>query len=229
MLKRLPDDLSFEEWIAHLFDHPESETPWYFDVDHEWWHARAQPIVTVDYMTRLFSQGGILLAPFSNTQIAHGLWYLLSNYMMVNEDRDYGVPLARRIECISSILTFFSQVFVPRCSRLYLSWKRKADSETPRRKLEGICYMWWDEFGGYITPQLPGREEINAACLKVIEAILYLDSLPCQESALHGLGHWQRYAPNTVRSAINRYLNWNRNIPPKLRMYALVALEGEVQ
>ena len=56
--------------------------------------------------------------------------------------------------------------------------------------------------------------------------ILALDSLACQESALHGLGHWQHAYPEEVQQIIDRFLNANKNLRPELAAYARSARTG---
>jgi len=50
--------------------------------------------------------------------------------------------------------------------------------------------MWWDFDCWYSTP--------DSALLATMRSILAIDHVACQESALHGLGHWhwQHGAPS---------------------------------
>jgi hypothetical protein len=59
--------------------------------------------------------------------------------------------------------------------------------------------------------------------------ILAVDSVACQESALHGLGHWQRHYPTFVREAIDEFLTTRKNMRRELREYAQCARHGCVQ
>jgi hypothetical protein len=46
---------------------------------------------------------------------------------------------------------------------------------------------------------------MNPETLATMEKILQLNLVACAESALHGLGHWQRFCPDEVAAIINRH------------------------
>jgi hypothetical protein len=225
----LPDDLPFDGWIAHLFDHPESETPWYYAFDHTWWDAARQPRRAVDYLTRLFSQAIPLLASYSNEQIGHGLWFLFEAdpaYSSAIVNLDHPVPMDERLKCIASMEAFFRDLFAGRCASYLGHLETSLNWSADHNQLNTACYMWWDMFGGYPVVQTPGSRKITEACLDVMEATLRIDSLPCRESALHGLGHWHLYSPERVERIIDRFLKKERRLPNELQRYALSARTG---
>jgi hypothetical protein len=121
--------------------------------------------------------------------------------------------------------TLYKEVFQNRCSP-YLSHQQheKADVDP----LNNICYMWWDLLGPHMMADYPDGRAWNIACLRVMSGALKLSSISCQESALHGLGHWRRYFPKEVEKAISDFLKRNRNMHPDLRKYALRAKRGDV-
>jgi len=88
--------------------------------------------------------------------------------------------------------------------------------------------MWWDTMPVYGGPVLADRQVLHLAALETMTTILEFDSLACQESALHGLGHWAIYYPERVGSIISRYLLGQAAHSP-LRPYALAASVGHVQ
>lgn len=90
--------------------------------------------------------------------------------------------------------------------------------------LNTTCHMWWDLFPSWGTP----RRDIDDAALAAMISILELDSLACQESALHGLGHWQPAYPDRVGAAIEGLLRSSRH-RDELRAYAAAAQRGCVQ
>ncbi|MEZ5351956.1 MAG: hypothetical protein R2762_04915 [Bryobacteraceae bacterium] len=61
--------------------------------------------------------------------------------------------------------------------------------------------------------------------------ILSIAHEACQESALHGLGHWHHHHPAAVEAAVDEYLNGQNgaSAPPELRDYARAARCGCVQ
>ncbi len=60
----------------------------------------------------------------------------------------------------------------------------------------------------------------------VMQRVLALDALACQESALHGLGHWHLRYPAEVEGAIDAFLERRPQLDPRLRQYAFSARRG---
>jgi hypothetical protein len=52
--------------------------------------------------------------------------------------------------------------------------------------------MWWDGFPCLARADDPNLTMMQDTALRTMARILSLKSLACEESALHGLGHWQR-------------------------------------
>jgi hypothetical protein len=86
--------------------------------------------------------------------------------------------------------------------------------------------MWWDTMPVYGGPVLAGRQALHLAALEAMAAILKLDSIACQESALHGLGHWHRIFPQQTEIVIDEFLSLNAKARPELRTYARSARCG---
>jgi hypothetical protein len=53
-----------------------------------------------------------------------------------------------------------------------------------------------------------------------MESVLLLGSLACQESALHGLGHWQRGHESEVIRIIDGFLAATVRLDPRIVTYA---------
>jgi hypothetical protein len=88
--------------------------------------------------------------------------------------------------------------------------------------------MWWDIIPVYGRPKDPTRKEMDQEILGVLESALQLNAIACQESALHGLGHWQVYYPDQTREIIARFLQGHKEIREDLRLYAMSASSGHV-
>ncbi len=86
--------------------------------------------------------------------------------------------------------------------------------------------MWWDILPVAGQPADPARKEMDQAILQVMEAALQLNSIACQESALHGLGHWHLYYASQVEEIIQGFLRRNKALPENLQKYARSALSG---
>ncbi|MBZ0285589.1 MAG: hypothetical protein K8L97_32965 [Anaerolineae bacterium] len=117
----------------------------------------------------------------------------------------------------------YEKVFFKRCSP-HLSHV----TEQEANPINLVCYMWWDLMPIYGQPQKKGRQPIDEACLQVMEKTLALDSSACQESALHGLGHWKMYYPERIASIIDSFITSHPDLRPELREYALRAKQGYV-
>ena len=78
----------------------------------------------------------------------------------------------------------------------------------------------------YGGPLLADRQPLQLAALETMAEILQFDSIACQESALHGLGHWHRMFPQAVESAIDEYISLHPEARPELLTYARSARCG---
>ena len=111
-------DLTFEEWVIFTFDHPvdDSRLDWYWDVDADWWDGPSA--LTVEYLTRTFENTGSVFAPYSDSQLNQGLWYLASNacsnHMFALMDAS--VPWPARQRCIHSVQSLYEDCFAKRCT-----------------------------------------------------------------------------------------------------------------
>lgn len=205
-------------WVAHVFDHPGERPEWYWDLDADL--SEPEPAACVDLLTQLFSDSARTLARYSDAQVGRGLWYLVNNacscYSLALIERE--VDLAARLACIEAIPKLFAELFRARCAP-----ELSHGSTGSSNPLNTTCYMWWDLFPGWGTP----RQDFDDSALAAMSAILEIDSLACQESALHGLGHWQSAYPQRIGEVIDRFLKTGPR--PELRAYASAARQGCVQ
>jgi hypothetical protein len=216
-------DLSYEDWIEHAFSHEirKYQAAWYFDLDAPWWDG--PPAVTIAYLTRLFEDPVPALAYFADSQIAQGLHYLIdtgAGGTVLALSRSV-VPLPERLRCLEAIGTLFERIFARRCTP-----QLSHLDEPGAGPLNGVCYMWWDIFPVGGPAGDPDAGAIDEALLSVMERSLDLPSPACQESALHGLGHWQTRHPDRVVATIDRFLSRNEDLRPQLAAYARAARTG---
>src|SRR5437667_4395860 len=73
-------------------------------------------------------------------------------------------------------------------------------SGAAQRRLLGVCYMWWDRFPCIALARDPNLPTMQETALRTMASILGFSSIACQESALHGLGHWQRHHDQQVNA-----------------------------
>lgn len=209
---------SFEKW---LFDRPDTGVEWYFDI------GFIAPNLTTDeavaYTEQVFSRSRLYADRYSERQVCLGFNYLMNPscsehcYLLL----DTKVAEPRRSRVFSAMYTVFSEVFKSRCADTL------ARSGVAGRGTYGAtCYMWWDVFPRHGVPSQDNLRNTDEAILGTLERILHIDSDACQESAIHGLGHWHSGYPE----AVERILDTNTSrITTTLRQFALEARTGNVQ
>ena len=218
-------NLMFDQWVRFVFDHPASDlnNAWYWEFDRDWWEETSAE--TIQFLTQAFENAAVDFQPYSDAQLNQGLWFIASNacsdHMFALSDESVSWPERRR--CIYSIHQLYEQCFARRCTP-HLSHI----DEPGAGPLNSVCYMWWDIIPIYGKPKEPSRKELDQAILQVLESTLQLDSIPCRESALHGLGHWQIYYPEQVGEIIDRFSMRFRDLPKKLEEYMQNAYTGYV-
>jgi hypothetical protein len=214
--------LKFEDWIEHAFSHEVrwQKPAWFFDDDADFWAP--EPAEAIACLTRLFESSTSVLQYFSDDQVAQGLTYLLSTSASGDNGWFYSrdVPTTDRVRCVRSIERVFSDLFLPRCT------PHLGHLSEPAGALNLVCYMWWDEFPCIALPDDPELKELHGAALNTMRAIAHLDSLACQESALHGLGHWQRHDPERVCEIVDEFLRTHPQADQRLVTYAQSARCG---
>lgn len=224
-------ELTFEEWIVHVFDHPVDHLmpEWYWDSDGDYWNAQEKPHETVNYITQAFEQVADVAKAYTDAQLNQGLWYIASNglsdYMFALNDAR--VPLDDRLRCVRSFYNLYADLFAPRCSKTLGHLQTTAlpltDDQNP---LDSVCYMWWDllPIGG--APADENFRSLNDTILGVMEKTLRLESDLCREGALHGLGHWGRYDRARVEAIIDDFLTREPELRAELKSYARAARGG---
>ncbi|WP_309709025.1 hypothetical protein, partial [Armatimonas sp.] len=175
------------------------------------------PNATLAYTTQLFRCAGVLLAPYSDTQVGNGLHALIwqgDSPLTILQDKN--LPRFECRACLKGIYRVYKEIFAVRCP------------EVSQKELKGelghICFMWWDIFPLYDTV----RPELNETVLTTLERTLALPHLACQEAALHGLGHWQSANSERVHGIIDTFLASQKRHRPELVSYAQTARRGMV-
>lgn len=206
-------------WLDALFSH---ERPaWYFDLDIET-PALPPPEMTA-HTLQLLEAPGRLISRWTDGQIAGGLKYLFDYGTGFADIRDAGadsVTPAQRLEIAARIDRLWSQLFAARCSP---ALGHLSEEGGP---LNGVCYMFWDNFLGIDVADPAERAALDAAFIEAMGRILVLPHAACQESALHGLGHWGGRGPGRRDALIGAYLSGRRAARPELMNYAESARRG---
>jgi len=166
---------------------------------------------TLGRLADVFENGAVLLAPYSDQTLNRAFWDLGSNVFFALGDKSIEWALRKRL--INSFEILFREVFAIRCMPAL------GHLDELGGPLNSACYMWWDFDCWYSTPA--------SALLRVMRAILTINHVACQESALHGLGHWlHRQHAGEVESIIDEFLAHNPHLRIELREYAKSARTG---
>ena len=205
-------DLSFNEFVAFLFDHSvphnENATPWDWSV-----HTTFDPEKVCSYYAALFRNPGFLLELFSEVQLEQGFWAILghldcSAHSIVLEHDE--VPFDSRADCIRSMYDLFSRLFTVTA-------------------LDTSVHMWWDSFcyDWACGKREHGGEDLalQDVFFDTLSAVLQIESGTCQSAALHGLGHLHH--PNTAQ-IVDRFIDEHPGLGDGMKEYARAASRFEV-
>jgi hypothetical protein len=223
------DDLDFEDWVRYCFDRPIEDPQWYWQEDEtgalkDWYSPEARQLAR--YLRTLFEDVSTYLRPFTDAQIAQGLYYICSvgsDYFFVA--RQPPVPHDDQVAWVLAIQQLYAQLFLPRCT--HYDGHRDSGPEAPH-PLNTVCYMFWDLDRLEGAAMVPGHEHLVDPIFQVLSYALFLPSPACNESALHGLGHLRRYHPGRVERLIDDYLQRSDLTTPSLVSYARAARQGHV-
>ncbi len=206
-------EFSFDEWVQYIFDNPDEDDSWRFHLD----PPLVSDSVQLDYLTQLFENVSSVLTPYTDAQVNNGLWFISGSALGIIEVLfDSRMEWARRERCIRAMYRLYADVFDKRCSP-HLSHLDEPDANP----LNSICYMWWD-----LLPILWYEPPFYPVGFEVMQDTLQLDSIACQEAALHGLGHLAFYRKDEVAAVIDQFLEQHPNMRPELRSYTLAARSG---
>jgi hypothetical protein len=231
----------FEEWLAFTFDRAlrgreeirmDQDRNWDVDWEGDWMadcHQR-YPLYFYEHLpvedkaglyVRLFSDPGRAMQAFDDDQVAFGINNLLNG--SYTNDLYHIFDAARlqdhQIAILDGLKPLYSEVFLPRCGDTL------GHLNEPGSALASVCYMFWDVCA---VDSVAKRAGLLPQAISVMQHGLSLYSAPCQESALHGLGHGVSLHGRAPQEILARYLERpSHTLPrPELRAYAERALQG---
>ena len=211
-------------WINHVFNHPVSQPPWYYNsptTDEEWPETREN---VATHIAEAFEHSGPLLSRFSDEQLNQGFWYLFyrtDDFMDTLLDTE--VAAAIRLRALRSFVPLFEQVMAARCS----SHLAHVVDEESENVLDSACYMWFDEVLDRFFPYRLFEAGLDSELVVTLRSVLAIPHDACRESALHGIGHWIRHLPH-LADVIDQFLDTTPGLRPELIAYAQSARAGEV-
>ena len=176
---------------------------------------------TIRLLTEVFENATFFLQPYPDEILNRSFWDLSSSAL--HSLRNEGIEWALRQRLIGSFENLFREFFAIRC-RPVLGHRNEEGSP-----LNSACYMWWD-FDCWVATSDPlTRNRMDSAFLASMRSILEIDHIACQESALHGLGHWHWAHSAAVERIVDEFLERTPKVPDRLREYASSARCGCVQ
>ena len=202
------------EWIDRIFG----------EADHacermELDGIRESDQTTLLRLTEVFENPTTVLKPYSDEVLSQAFWDLSNDAFPAVYDMAIDWTIRHRF--IRSFEILFRDLFAARCTPTLGSERGSA--------LNSACYMWWD-FGCWSPATDPlTRNPYDSAFLASMRSILAIDHVACQESALHGLGHWHHVQSAAVESIIDEFLKSQPQLSEPLRKYADAARCGRVQ
>ena len=211
---------AFGQWVESVFQHEFRDPSWWRDEGASLPLApEADPIHALDLLTRLFETPSGL-DRYTNPQVAQGLWFLFdstcSEYMALLRNPQLALP--SRLRCIAAIFTLNRDLFAVRCP---------PELDDPNEhSLSTTCYMLWD-LSEALEPK-PDEPAIDQACMETLTKILAIKHPVCQQSALHGLGHWAGSYQRRVEQIVDAFLRKSSKLHPKLMDFAVKARSGDV-
>ncbi len=196
------DQLSFDNWLDFVFDErwaEKQDDAEYIDIS----DLNANIEVFAANCIKLFKKPAVLLDKYNSKQLDSGFFsFILSSRMELNWwiwDENNSVDLRREFIC--SMLNVFKEVFT-------------------KNPLKYSCFMWWDSLRNFDDNK---DEKTIGWMFETLSQILEIDSVDCQLSALHGLGHLEH---SGKKNLIENFLRKHPNFIDK--DYALAAIEGKV-
>src|SRR5690242_17678467 len=201
-------------WLSHIFGQSlEDKT----NPEAAGLAAEVPPADALGLVTRIFSNCGNFLTPFTDNQVAEGLVFIGAAGQSDWMDYLYDPAIERRVryDCIRSIETLYRDCFARRCEDIDLD----GSNDNP---LNSVCFMWWDRFpsGGSSPGSDAERPAVDEELIGVMARALQIEHAACQESALHGLGHWTSSSDDRVKRIIDQWLASHPSVPEKLVEYA---------
>jgi len=247
-------DIPFDQWLDYLFGRPVG--PSGFRESDDWWDEQADPDRAVDYLTRLFEAPNVLLGRFPNDQIDRGLWFLAGESGHLRPLLGPPVPWDVRRHGLLAIGGLYERLFARACTNhlghidrgpeppdplnsicymwwdLFPTWGGHADADADAQRPSDPARRRSGRHRGRTGAEAAGgtqagsQQTVDEALLDVMARTLRLDSEPCREGALHGLGHWHRAYPERTSDIIEAWLDEEPSISPELRRYATSARGG---
>lgn len=133
----------YQREINHIFNRPTTEPLWYWS---EHWEEGVfedeDPLSAFVFIETLLQNPGADLATYSDDQVALGLEFVFNNSIsnLACDFKVAPVSIERKTAALRALFVLFRDVFNPRCAAT-----SSAGTQQTLSKLNGFCYMFWDD------------------------------------------------------------------------------------
>lgn len=164
-------------------------------------------------------EAATLCKDLSSTRLSCLIWFFNGvNSSYWHEVRSEEVPKIEQIQTVLALGNFYRDYLDQ-----FLNKEDTRDSDA-----ETAVYMMWDMDCIEGAAMFPGFEHLVDPVFKVLGIALRCKSYGCQKSALHGLGHLERYHRMRVHAEIDWALGQKRHLHRDLVNYAHQARTGMI-
>lgn len=214
----------YAAWLEHVFEVSPAPDDWNLDLDRSVFVATEAELVAL--ITCTMQRCGSDLTRYSEEQVRCGLDYIFDNTYsdIVFALMSSAVAQADRLHAIASLKALYTDCFAPRCAPIL-----GHVDEPGGNPLNVVCHMLWDVSPLAYWERRENKLVFYDAIVDVLESVLPSGNPACVESALHGLGHIQRYFTDRVVKVITAYERRGVFVSPGLKQYAQLAKTGRVQ
>jgi hypothetical protein len=199
---------SFARWLTFTFEDCVSESDRFGTLPEPTTLVAAQ--VVLNYCTQLFRDPTILRERYFQEVLGKVFWAMpgIDGYLTCLNEKDLDWSL--RAGCVDSMYDLFDGLF----------------RHFPQGPVSDSAFMWWEYLGGALSAVKP----LERPTLRLLKRLLAFEEPHVQMSALHGLNEFHReWNADHVAEIIDRYLERNQALDPKLEAYARVCREGGAQ
>ena len=200
---------SFDEWLADALTDGKAGS--YVD----------DSVIVNRYAIRFNYEIADIVSQHGEDRVNKAIWYIygsVSGYMWDAMEKPLG---GKREQFMDSVSQLYANGFAQFCSDHYGHLDSGPENARP---MNSACYMLWD-MDGLECPAINGDTDLLTLSIDVLSNALRLDSIACNESALHGLGHLADYHRALTSPPIDEFLR-RKNLPPEIREYAKAARAG---
>lgn len=211
--------ISFEDWVAWMFDRRDRDWAWDVEEDDAPW-IRNRRLLT-EHFIELHTDPVKPLARYSNHQIGWGLYWLYSSHTIVDAPfLDGSVPVILKHAAIRSVASLIAKLVPVRLSKAGFV-------ETDA--LSSTLYMFWEVLPLWPFQPTDADRQMQDVCLEEMQTSLCVNHVVARYHALHGLGHFALELPERTVSIIDQWLATSPTLSPSLTEYVQAAREGTVQ